>query len=337
VAKLKKRSRLILFRKYSSNIKFVMMALCVVVVTLFLPKQARFKFEYEKGKLWMNKDLISPYTFAIKKTNAEIEKDQSDVLKSINPIYQNDIRISEKQQDAFASDFEIQWKSSGQDLKEKQNYKITGKQILEEIYKRGIISLNKKFQRYAANYNFSLVTNNVSIDMNTLDVFTLETAMKYAQDRIAHLSSIDNKTWLLKLLSDHFQANYVYDERLSDKLETNALNNISPTRGIVQKGELIVAEGNTVTPDIYQKLESLRSVYEEDARIVGDRRLAFIGQFLLVGIAVVLLMTFLFLFRKDIRICRRTAGTRVVHHSTFKSDTAGFAKSRHSSGPGRLL
>jgi len=276
------------------------MALCVVIITLFLPKQARFRFEYEKGKIWMNKDLISPYTFAIKKTNAEIEKDKTDVLKSINPLYQNDIRISQKEQDAFASDFEMQWKNSGVNIKQKQEYRNTGIQILEDIYKRGIISLNKKFQRYAQNYNFTLLTNNVSLDLNTLDVFTLETAVEYAEDRIDHVNDIGNKTWLLKLLSDHLEANYIYDERLTEKLETDALNNISTTRGIVQKAELIVANGNTVTPEIYQKLESLRSAYEEDAGIVGDMKLVFAGQFLLVGIVIALLMTFLYLFRKDI-------------------------------------
>jgi len=57
LAKLKKQLHLVLYRKYSSNLKFVMMAICVFFVTLFLPKQARFRFEYEKGKTWMQKDL----------------------------------------------------------------------------------------------------------------------------------------------------------------------------------------------------------------------------------------------------------------------------------------
>lgn len=73
LAKLHKQLHLVLLRKYSSNLKFVMMALCVIFVTLSLPKQARFRFEYEKGKTWMQKDLYSPHSFSIQKTNEEIK------------------------------------------------------------------------------------------------------------------------------------------------------------------------------------------------------------------------------------------------------------------------
>ncbi len=104
MAKLKKNSHLILYRKYSANLKFIMMAICVMIITLFLPKQARFKFEYEKGKTWMQNDLLSPYTFAIQKTNAEIEKDREDVLQSVLPVYQNNIDVVKKELEAFNTD-----------------------------------------------------------------------------------------------------------------------------------------------------------------------------------------------------------------------------------------
>ncbi|MFA6946811.1 MAG: transmembrane HD family protein, partial [Pedobacter sp.] len=95
MARFKKKLHLVLYRKYSSKLKFVMMALCVFLVTLFLPKQARFRFEYEKGKTWMQKDLYSPYSFAIQKTNEEIGKDRDDVLNSVLPVYQNDKELAE--------------------------------------------------------------------------------------------------------------------------------------------------------------------------------------------------------------------------------------------------
>ena len=276
------------------------MGLCVIIVSLCLPKQARFRYEYEKGKIWLHKDLISPYSYAIKKTNEEVRKDQDDLLKSINPIYQNNTAFSQRQFEAFVSDFDIKWKNNKESVSKKNSYKNAGTQILYEIHQRGIITLNKKFQRNATHYNFTLLTNNVASDLNTVEVFTPETALKYAQDKIESLNTITNKSWLAKLLADYLQPNYVYDERLTEKLETEALNSISSTQGMVQKGELIIANGSIITSDIYQKLESLRNAYEEDARIIGNRQLVFAGQFILVGIAVTLLMVFLYLFRKDI-------------------------------------
>ena len=112
MAKLKKQLHLVLYRKYSSNLKFVMMGLCVFFVTLFLPKQARFRYEYEKGKTWMQKDLFSPYSFAIKKTNEETEKDKDEILKSVFPIYQNDLEIVESSIEGFNIEFDAKWNSS---------------------------------------------------------------------------------------------------------------------------------------------------------------------------------------------------------------------------------
>ncbi len=277
-----------------------MMGLCVLIVTLFLPKQARFRFEYERGKTWMQKDLFSPYSFAIKKTNTEIEKDREDILKSVLPIYQNDPESVQNSVDALNSEFEIKWKTSGIPDREKTIYSDQANKLLTEVYRRGLLDPVKKHQRYGSNYNFSLLTNNVSTQLNTADAYTLVTAVEFVKRELQENPGIGNKDWLLKLITNHLRPNYIYDEPLTDKQEENALNSISTTRGMVQKGELVVATGTRVNAEIYQKLESLRTAYEDDAKVVGDRNLIWIGQFLISGLIIALLIVFLYLFRKDI-------------------------------------
>lgn len=276
------------------------MALCMIVVTLFLPKQARFRFEYEKGKIWMQKDLVSPYSFAIKKTNAEIEKDREEILKSVLPVYQNNDEIIQNSIQELNSEFEITWKSSRIPAQQKDTYKLEANTLIREIYRRGLLNPVKKFQRNGQNYNFSLLNNNVSRQLSTIDAFTIETAFDYAAKQLKNKPEITNSDWLLKLLRNHLKPNYIFDEQLTDKLEENALNSISTTRGMVQNGELIVASGTMVNDEIYQKLESLKAAYEEDARVVGNRNLVFFGQFLLAGLIIALLIIFLYLFRRDI-------------------------------------
>ncbi len=300
LAKFNKKLHLILIRKYSSNLKFVMMALCVIFVTLSLPKQARFRFEYEKGKTWMQKDLYSPHSFSIRKTNEEIEKDRDDILKSVLPIYQNDVQVVENAMDAFSSEFETKWKSSGNPENSKEIYFTAGTSVLKNMYAQGLMNPVKKYQRNGINYNFSLVFNNVSTQLNTADAFLVSDSTQLIKQKIKTYVTIENKEWLIQLIANQLKANYVYDEALTDKLEENALNSLSTTRGMVQKGELIIAKGTMVNSVIYQKLESLRAAYEEDAKIIGNRNLILLGQFLLAGLIITLLMVFLFLFRKDI-------------------------------------
>ena len=300
LAKLNKQLHLVIFRKYSSNLKFVMMALCVLFVTLSLPKQARFRFEYEKGKTWMQKDLYSPNSFSIQKTNEEIKKDKDGILKSVFPIYQNDIQVVDNAIDAFSSEFQTKWKSSGISDNRKEIYFDAGNSILKNMYARGLMNPVKKYQRNGPNYNFNLVLNNVSTQLNTTDAFFISDSIQLIKQKIKTYGTIDNREWLIKIIANHLKVNYVFDEVLTDKLEENALNSLSITRGMVQKGELIVAKGTMVNSVIYQKLESLRTAYEEDAKVVGNRNLILFGQFLLVGLIIALLMVFLFLFRKDI-------------------------------------
>jgi hypothetical protein len=76
LAKINKNSHKVLYRKYSYNIKYLMMVLTVLLIAFFLPKQPRFRYEFEKGKVWMNKDLISPFSFAILKTDPEVSTDK---------------------------------------------------------------------------------------------------------------------------------------------------------------------------------------------------------------------------------------------------------------------
>ncbi len=300
MARLKKKLHLILYRKYSTNLKFVMMALCVFFVTLFLPKQARFRFEYEKGKTWMQKDLYSPYSFAIKKTNAEIEEDRADILKSVLPLYQNNPDLVQNAIEALNSEFDIIWESSGISNVKKETYQLLANDLLKKIYERGLLNPVKKYQRNGEHYNFSLLSNNVSKQLNTVDAFNLVTAQEYAKSQLAMNKNIEKPEWILKLVFNHLKPNFVYDEQLTDKLEESGLNSISTTRGMVQKGELVVAKGTLVNAGVYQKLESLRGAYEEDARVVGNKNLVLLGQFLLSGLIISLLMIFLYLFRKDI-------------------------------------
>jgi len=288
--------------KYAYMLKYGMILASIALITVFLPKQPRFRYEFEKGKVWMHEDLISPYNFAILKTQAELEKDRESVLKSVYPIYDHHTEVLEQQLAQFETALPEKWQAARLDtLDENLNtYEQVGKQILTEIYQRGVIALNNKFQGDQPHYNFTLLTDNVAKQTNTATVFTTETAREYAHKIIAGKSAIKQKAWLADVLSSYITVNYVFNESLTARLEQDALSSISATRGMVQRGELIVANGTTINNEIYQKIESLRKAYEEEARIGGNRSLLMLGQFLIVALVVTLLFVFIYLFRKDI-------------------------------------
>ena len=287
---------------YSFLPKYGMILASIILITVFLPKQPRFRYEFEKGKVWMHEDLISPYNFAVLKTQAELDKDRENVLKSVYPIYDNHTQVSEQQLTQFETDLPEKWQTGGLDTLEENadSYEQVGKQLLTDIYKKGVIALNNKFQGEQTHYNFTLLTDNVAKQVNTATVFTRESALEFIKKALSRRSAIKQKDWLAEVLGDYISVNYLFNESLTARLEEDALASISTTRGMVQRGELIVANGTTVNNETYQKIESLRKAYEEEARIGGNRTLVMLGQFFIVALVVSLLFVFIYLFRKDI-------------------------------------
>lgn len=299
MAKLTSSRQKAVFRKYAGNIKFLMMAVSVIIIVMTLPKQAKFRYEYEKGRIWTQKDLISPYNFAILKTNQEIDNDKLSALGSINPIYQLDDEIGKQEVEKYKNNFEIKWRTAELKENQKEEYLKLGIDQLEKIYQTGILALNKKYQRGSENYRITMLKNNVATDKSTNELYTVEKALSRSDEEFSKYKDI-NKSFLIVLVQDHLQANLIYDATMTNKIEQELLDGLSLTRGMVQKGELIIAKGSVINQEAYQKLESFRKAFEDNARVSGNRYLVVFGQALLISLMIALLMVFLYLFRKDI-------------------------------------
>jgi len=288
-----------ILRKYSRNVKFLMTLASVCAIVLTLPKQAKFSYDIEKGRIWNQKELISPYNFAILKTQQEIDNDEKAALASITPIYQLDDDLGNRQREGFKNDFVIKWHTAGLKERQRNQYLDEGDQLLKEVYDKGIISLNPKYQQGAENYKINVLDKNVATDKNTADLFSKEQALAYCDKALNQRKDLD-KAFLLDLISNRLQPNLTFDNRLTSRLEKEAVDDLSTTRGMVLKGEAIVSKGSVVNDEVYQKLESYKKAFEDNARTTGNPRLVLLGQFLLVGIMITLLMVFLYLFRRDI-------------------------------------
>src|SRR4051812_23785292 len=159
-----------LLRKYARNVKFLMMVVSVCLIVFTLPKQAKFSYDIEKGRIWNQKDLISPYNFAILKTQQEIESDQKTALASITPVYQRDNVMVMHQLEGFKSDLEIKWHNAGIAENKKAKHISTGYNLLSSVYDKGVFAPNPKYQQNAENYPVTILNENVATDKNTIDL-----------------------------------------------------------------------------------------------------------------------------------------------------------------------
>jgi len=299
MAKLSSSRQKAMLRKYSRNVKFLMMLVSIGIIVITLPKQAKFSYDIEKGRIWNQKELISPYNFAILKTPQEILNDEKVALASVTPVYQLDGDMSDRELEGFNADLSVKWHTAGAKAGQKAEYQSAGDDLLKYIYDKGIYTPDPRYQQNAENYPVTILDKNIAGDKNTADLFTKEAALTYCDKALSQKKYLD-RAFLLDLLSNRIQPNLTFDNKLTSRLEKEAVNGLSTTRGMVQKGDVIIARGSVVSDEAYQKLQSFKKAFEDNARIDGDPRLVLLGQVLLVAIAIILLMVFLYLFRKDI-------------------------------------
>ncbi|RYZ98633.1 MAG: transmembrane HD family protein, partial [Sphingobacteriaceae bacterium] len=146
-----------LLRKYSGNIKFFMIVASVCLIVASLPKQAQFRYEFEKGRIWNQKNLVSPYNFAILKTQEEIDIDRKAALASVTPMYRLDEETGKQQIEGFINDLEIKWHSATLNDKFKDRYISTGTRLLNYVYSKGIIKPHQKHQQVAPGFVISML------------------------------------------------------------------------------------------------------------------------------------------------------------------------------------
>ena len=276
------------------------MVLTVVIITLFLPKQPRFRYEFEKGKVWQNKDLISPFSFAILKTNPQLSTDKKDALENVLPIYKYNPDVFNSVGEAYLNEFDVKWKAANFPDEDKQAHRTASYDILKSLYGKGIIAITPKHLKPDNKYyDLSLFNNNITKTVNSQDLYTVQTALDYFKDSFRS-TDLRMKELVVNLVENHLQPNVIFDEALTTLVQNTTVSSLSTTHGMVQKGELIIAKGSVIDDEVYQKLQSFKETYEAQIKTIGNSKLVYLGQILLVGFIVSLLMVFLYMFRKDI-------------------------------------
>ena len=92
--------------------------------------------------------------------------------------------------------------------------------------------------------------------------------------------------------------NLVQDTAKTLSMRENLLSTLSPTQGLVQKGEKIIDRGDIVTERSYQILQSLRRAYDNESLGQRQRTLSIMGESVLVLLFLTLFVVYLYVFRR---------------------------------------
>ncbi len=290
--------------------RFALVLLAILLIVIALPKETQFNYTYQKGKPWAFDNLMAPFDFAINKTEAELNEERAEVMKSSHPFYRFDEKLISQKTYLFKNELSDVWNKrfssptkDNKELERLQKQKLLqetiGLQILKVIYDRGIILINDKTIANNPDGIITIVKDNIAEERKLADFYTIQTAFSFIQEQLSAISSADIPL-LSPLLENALSHNILYDDQATRQWTKQFIDRISLSHGLVQKDEVIILKGEIVEDSRFQKLESLKAEMKNQEFSNSSRWFMLLGHFLLVSLALTMLMLFLYLYRKDI-------------------------------------
>ena len=292
-----------LFSKIQHNyyeiLKVLTFILAIVIVLWVSPKESIFKYEFQVGKPWSHSDLIAPFDFAILKTHEQIEEEKKQILSDFIPYFTYDNEISEAGEAQLIENFNSAWELIVEDT-------ITGdsaryQKFLMKLYKRfeskGIIRYNKIIEGEDKFFQIRLIQGNVVAETTLGQLYDIRSAIESARESIKKLD-VQDSILLQNVISQSLVQNVIYDESKNAAEHEELRMGISTTRGLVQKGELIISTGELVTPEKYQILISFKYDFEEDLNTSDSILFIIAGMISLVTLLFLIEYLFIMFYRK---------------------------------------
>jgi len=290
--------------------------LTLVIIVYVFPRQAKFKYEFTKGKPWMHETIIAPFDFSILKSVDEIKREQEIINSEHSPIFNYNSAIFQLKAEEYINQFEEKWvrdKNVKKDDKftffnifkqkkidnttRKHNLAVFGYDKLQAIYEKGIIQLQGDFE-YKKELNVLLKKGSIAEKVQFDHLHSITSAANEI-NLLANLND-EEYSFLIPILLSSLEHNITYDKVASEAMLQSDLENINSTQGLIVAGQIIVNKGELVTAERYQKLLSLKQEFEGKEWNLLAYYLMLLGQIILVALSLFILFMFIKQYRIEV-------------------------------------
>ncbi len=271
------------------NQKFniILFALTAVVLSLLIPTNGMFRYNFKKGSNWGENTLYAPYDFPIHKTNKEYNDDIKSYSEDYKAVYHRDLSTQKRRLEEIASLLGIDSISTKTGLAVSQSqedkWNVVAYNALKEIYRIGIIEASNNAPNGLV---IRMVQNDTIGVYNRNKVLSIPQAKGALEEALANADT-NEKYLILNDIDRYISPDIIYDEEIDNSIYNSGLNKISKVKGYVREGSVVINEGDVINEDRYSVLESYR---QEHLKRGGQDHsiLPFFGNLLFVTIVLVL-------------------------------------------------
>ncbi|GAB1857606.1 HDIG domain-containing protein [Flavobacteriaceae bacterium MHTCC 0001] len=286
-----------LYRNHALIYKALLFICTSFLIVYLFPKSGKFKYGFEKGKPWQSEDLLAPFDFAIKKSDAEIEQEQQTIRNNSLLYFDLDESVAIKVSQDYKANFNNHFSDTIPDARLKK-LKSTGELIISHLYKFGILTENYGFKDDKIVNVLSGNTKKLNTTYGNL--LKQEEVAKVIREVLYKTKFAQYDSEFTSLFFDIVIPNLTYNKSFTEKSIQDVLSKISYTRGSVKKETLIISKGEVVEGDKFQKLKSLQSEYESQVWNESNYNWIVVAYTLLVALALLMLLLFLRKYRIEV-------------------------------------
>jgi putative nucleotidyltransferase with HDIG domain len=279
--------------------KILVFMIAIALIVWQIPREGKFQFDFQKGKPWQKESLFAPFDFAIYKPEKLLKQEQEELLKTVYPYFVRKQDLAEAARLDLTAQLDYLFSAVETQDSLKPEDKTLLLQIFDSIQQKGILAYHPVLENLSAQDKLNVVSDKVVNASELHSFYTLKSAYDSAQ---VYLSKHGNylKQDFAENLGKAFVQNIFYDEEMTRKERESVLDGISLTRGIIQKDELIISEGELVDDDNYNVLSSLQKAYDQRVGTRSEQNALLLGQIILVLAVMMALFFFLKIIRPDV-------------------------------------
>lgn len=284
------------YKNQSLFYKIILFITAVVLIIYFLPKGGKFKYEFQKGKPWQNENLYAPFDFAIFKSAEALEEEKLQIRENHIDYFSYDSKIADEVFEEYQNNFDVFFGDS-LSTKEKKKLHAVGLELLNKIYKDGFVTPQEGFDTSEIIY---LITQNEQRTLTYGNLFEINELKTFINQELIKRELLAYEALFYNLFFEILEPNVTYAKEFTERTLQNALDQISLTRGNVDKGKLIIARGEVVEGDKLAMLQSLKKEFQ--SQLWNDQNYFWIvfGYVILVALALFMLFLFLQKYRPSI-------------------------------------
>ena len=289
---------------FSDVAKYLLVIGVIAFLSFLFPNNARFHYDFEKGQTWRHDDLFAPFDFPVRKTEDELKAEKEGLLENFSPYYVVNTDISRQQiqkfEKEFSNDFAVMDKSQFTDVARRpEKYIEFGQKFLERQFKKGIIILDVKHLDKSPDFVINIVRGRNTRKQTLQNIPTIQSIEEIIQDSLPY-TNLRDPDFLYYPLKKSLEPNLFYSESVTDLFKEDLISSISTSRGKVAKGDLIIPKDGIVTEEIYEKLLSFRTEYEEEITANKSHRGVFSGYLLLTTISILIFLVYIKFYLPEI-------------------------------------